>query len=147
MKVGHIDCRERLVGSSASLAPSRITHHLVRGRRVALRLPWRPMIVEYVRYRVPPERAQALEDAYQAAAESLRASPHCLAFELSRSLEEPGRYVLRIEWDSVEGHLEGFRKSPEFTAFLRHVRPFIPDLEEMKHYERVEAVGTKTSTT
>lgn len=92
-------------------------------------------ILEYVRYRVDPARALTLEEAYRAAAESLSASPHCLAFDLARSRDEPGRYVLRIVWDSREGHLEGFRKSEVFTTFLAHVRPFIEDLEEMKHYE------------
>lgn len=102
------------------------------------------MTIEYVRYRVSPDRAQAIEDAYRAAAVSLRASPHCLSFDLTRSQGDPGRYVLRIEWDSAEGHLEGFRKSDLFPDFLGHVRPFISDLEEMTHYERVEAVLPKT---
>lgn len=92
-------------------------------------------VLEYVRYRVDPARAPALEEAYRAAAASLSASPHCLAFDLARSWDEPGRYVLRIAWDSREGHLEGFRKSEVFATFLAHVRPFIEDLEEMKHYE------------
>jgi truncated hemoglobin YjbI/quinol monooxygenase YgiN len=92
------------------------------------------MIVEYVRYKVAPDRAAALEEAYRSASAALEASPHCLGYELARSKEEPGRYILRIMWDSAEGHLEGFRKSEVFATFLQHVRPFISDLEEMIHY-------------
>jgi quinol monooxygenase YgiN len=51
-------------------------------------------------------------------------------------MEEPTSFILRIEWDSVEGHMEGFRKSPEFRAFFASVRPFVGQLEEMRHYER-----------
>src|SRR5262249_15841314 len=77
-----------------------------------------PMIVEYIRYRLPSERCVEFEQAYGLAAESLRASPHCLAYELTRCTDDATCYVLRIEWDSAEGHLQGFRASPEFRTFL-----------------------------
>jgi len=51
------------------------------------------------------------------------------------------RYILRIEWDSEEGHLQGFRSSPEFKAFFAAVQPFVKDIDEMRHYERLEASG------
>jgi hypothetical protein len=42
--------------------------------------------------------------------------------------------MLRIEWDSADGHLQGFRKSPLFGPFLQAVRPFLEQLREMRHY-------------
>jgi quinol monooxygenase YgiN len=93
------------------------------------------MIVEYIRYKLADDRRGGFEAAYARAAEPLRASPHCLSYELSRCVEEPDHYILRIEWDSLEGHLEGFRRSPEFRAFLGDIRPYVADIEEMRHYE------------
>ena len=92
------------------------------------------MIVEYIRYALPPQDAAAFEQAYAAAARSLDRSPHCLGYELSRCAEEAGRYILRIEWDSAEGHLEGFRKGAEFPAFFAAIKPYIARIEEMRHY-------------
>lgn len=94
------------------------------------------MIVEYVRYRIGADRAAAFLSAYETAGASLRASSHCLAYELSRCEEEPACFTLRIEWDSTEGHLQGFRKSPEFAAFFAAVKPYVGDIEEMRHYGR-----------
>ncbi|MDF3069369.1 MAG: antibiotic biosynthesis monooxygenase [Polyangiaceae bacterium] len=91
------------------------------------------MIVEYIRYEVSD--AEALVRAYESGRSALDASPHCLAYELSRCTEEPKSVVVRIEWDSAEGHLQGFRKSPEFAGFLAAVRPFIEHIREMRHYE------------
>jgi truncated hemoglobin YjbI/quinol monooxygenase YgiN len=99
------------------------------------------VIVEYLRYTIPAERAADFEAAYAEAAGSLEASPHCLAYELARCSDEPSSYILRIEWDSAEGHLQGFRGSPEFGPFLAAVKPYIPDLAEMRHYART-AVGS-----
>ena len=101
------------------------------------------MIVEYIRYEVPPERAEEIEAAYRAAEPALARSPHCLGWELARGVEEPEHYVLRIEWDSLDGHERGFRTSPEFGPFFQAVRPFFDQIREMKHY-RATAVASPT---
>ena len=100
------------------------------------------MIVEYIRYKVAPTRAQAFEDAYAAGQSALAASPHCLGYEVSRCVEEPGSYIVRIEWDSQQGHLQGFRTSHGFRSFFAAVRPFVGDIEEMRHYEPTAIQGT-----
>jgi quinol monooxygenase YgiN len=92
------------------------------------------MIVEYVRYEVEEARGEAFEAAYAHAAAALDASPHCRAYELSRCVEAPVSYILRIEWDSLEGHLQGFRRSAEFSAFFAAIRPYVDDIAEMRHY-------------
>jgi quinol monooxygenase YgiN len=92
------------------------------------------VVVEYIRYRIPSERQGPFEAAYTEAATSLDASEHCLAYELSHGVEEPERYILRIEWDSLGGHEQGFRRSPEFQPFFAAVRPFVDDIDEMRHY-------------
>jgi len=101
------------------------------------------MIVEYIRYRVPAEQADALIAAYRVAVESLRASPHCFGYELTRCSEAPEQFILRIQWDSADGHLQGFRKSPEFAPFLKAIGPFVSNIEEMRHYEHTELHWTR----
>jgi quinol monooxygenase YgiN len=91
------------------------------------------MIVEYIRYEVTDP--DGFVNAYQQARSALDASSHCLGYELSRCTEEPAWFMLRIEWDSAHGHLQGFRKSPLFGPFLQAVRPFLEQVREMRHYE------------
>ncbi len=102
------------------------------------------MIVEYIRYSIPEERRADFVRAYGEAAPVLDASEHCLRYEVSRGLEEPANYVVRIERDSIEGHEQSFRKSPGFSTFFAAVRPFFDDIEEMRHYETtpVKSDGT-----
>lgn len=100
------------------------------------------MIVEYTRYKIPADQQETFERAYGEAAASLAASQHCERYELTRCSEDPSQYVLRIEWDSAEGHLQGFRGSPEFRVFLGAVQPFFNDIEEMRHYESTGIEGT-----
>ena len=98
------------------------------------------MVVEYIRYTVPAEEAGAFEEAYDRAGEILEQDSHCLAFEIARGVEEPEHFIVRIEWDSLEGHEQGFRRSPRFGDFFAAVRPFFSEIEEMKHYD-VRATG------
>jgi quinol monooxygenase YgiN len=93
------------------------------------------MVVEYIRYGIEQGRADEFEQAYQRAAEALEASEHCQRYEVSRCSEDPTQYVVRIEWDSEQGHLSGFRQSPEFRSFFEAVGPFVNDIEEMRHYQ------------
>jgi quinol monooxygenase YgiN len=99
------------------------------------------MIVEYIRYKIESEQHKEFEDAYDKAGKSLRASPHCIQYELSNCIEEPKSYILRIEWDSQDGHLKGFRTGPEFQTFFEAVRPFYNNIEEMHHYNVIHAIG------
>jgi quinol monooxygenase YgiN len=93
------------------------------------------MIVEYIRYSIDDGRAEAFEDAYRRASEALGTSEHCERYEVSRCNEDPTQHIVRIEWDSEDGHLSGFRRSPEFRSFLEAVGPFVDDIEEMRHYQ------------
>jgi quinol monooxygenase YgiN len=92
------------------------------------------MVVEYIRYNIDAGRAEAFEEAYRRASEALEASEHCERYEVTRCSEDPTQYIVRIEWDSAEGHLSGFRQSPEFRRFFEAVGPFVHDIEEMRHY-------------
>ena len=103
----------------------------------------RGMIVEYIRYEITEPEPFLL--GYEAARAALEASAHCLSYELSRCTEEPASFILRIEWDSAEGHLQGFRKSPEFVAFLGAVRPFIENIREMRHYALTSIASRKVA--
>jgi len=101
------------------------------------------MIVEYTRYKIDQSQREAFLDDYRKAAESLRAAENCLAYELTHCSEDEAYFILRLEWDSEEGHLKGFRSSPEFKSFFSLVRPYVIDIEEMRHYRLTDVKGRK----
>ncbi|SDT41422.1 Quinol monooxygenase YgiN [Friedmanniella luteola] len=111
------------------------------------------MIVEYIRYRIPGEGGPEFEAAYAKAAAVLDRSPYCVDYELTRRTEEQTgpaavepdgaeHYVLRIRWTSSADHLGGFRQGPDFRAFFAAIRPYLTDIEEMRHYALTTVVGT-----
>jgi quinol monooxygenase YgiN len=92
------------------------------------------MTIEYIRYAIAADQAKEFEQAYARASAALDGSPHCLGYDLAVCDEDATQYVLRIEWDSAEGHMQGFRRSPQFREFLPHIQPYIKQILEMRHY-------------
>ena len=103
------------------------------------------MIVEYIRYKIPSADSAAFENAYAHAANSLVTSEHCLAYELTCCVDEPSSYILRIEWDSAIGHMQGFRASENFTSFFAAIKPYVDRIAELRHYKRTAVKNAKIS--
>lgn len=93
------------------------------------------MIVEYLRYTIPPDQLTAFVNDYKAACGALMQSPYALGFEMCHCLDDRTQFILKIRWTSTEDHMQGFRKSAEFRSFLSHIRQYVPMINEMRHYE------------
>ena len=101
------------------------------------------MIIEYLRYKVELNQRESFISSYTKAAQQLDDSKHCLAYELAECEEEPGQFILRIEWTSTEEHLNGFRKSKHFPPFFASVKSFFNNIQEMRHYKITDVVKRK----
>jgi quinol monooxygenase YgiN len=100
------------------------------------------MIVEYIRYVLKDHEPDLLVAAYAEAARHLAAAPECVDYELTRCVDEKASFVLRIRWISADAHLKAFRSGPNFPPFLAAIRPFIPEIAEMRHYALTAVAGT-----
>lgn len=103
------------------------------------------MITEIVRYTIDPAEAPHFEAAYRAAAEVLRSSGFCLGCEIIRGVEHPENWIVILRWESVDAHLNGFRKSPSFKTFVALVRPYFESIQEMDHYTTTATVWDRAT--
>lgn len=103
------------------------------------------MIVEYIRYRIAADRQEQFLADYARAAEVLARAPQCVDYEISRCVDEPACLVMRITWVSADDHLRGFRGGELFPEFLTAVRPYVSEIEEMRHYRQTAVRGVGAS--
>ncbi|MFF3614317.1 group II truncated hemoglobin [Streptomyces sp. NPDC002580] len=101
--------------------------------------------VEYIRYRISEQQSAEFLAAYTRAAVQLAAAPSCVDYELARCEEDFEHFILRITWTSTQDHVEGFRTSELFPDFLAAIRPYIADIEEMRHYKPTSVRGRGAS--
>ncbi|HYP82711.1 antibiotic biosynthesis monooxygenase family protein [Variovorax sp.] len=77
----------------------------------------------------------AFETALGAAAELLRAAPGYCGHQAGRCLEEPGRALLMIWWNTLEDHTVRFRGSPAYPQWRRLIDPHIRPQPSVRHFQ------------
>ena len=60
----------------------------------------------------------------------------CRSVRMTHGIESPQRFVLLIEWDSVEAH-EDFRRSEQFQAWRAKIGPFFAQPPLVEHFTDV----------
>lgn len=93
------------------------------------------MIVEYLRYTIDESRQSKFISDYKNAAKALQQSSYCESYEFCQCVEDLSKFIIRIQWTSAEDHMQGFRGSKEFKAFFPHIKAYLDDIDEMRHYE------------
>jgi heme-degrading monooxygenase HmoA len=95
------------------------------------------MVLEHAVLDVRPGSGRDFEAAFAVAKPIIAAAPGFQSVRLARCVEQPDRYVLLVEWVSVDAHEEGFRRSPAYEEWRRLLHHFYPVRPEVQHYETV----------
>ena len=97
------------------------------------------MVLEIADFRVLADKADAFPAAVERGLPHVSGTPGFRNARLTRSIETPTRFVLIIEWDSVEAHTEAFRGGPDFAKWRAEVGPFFDGAPFVEHVEVVAA--------
>jgi heme-degrading monooxygenase HmoA len=81
------------------------------------------MVIEVAIFTVKAGHAEQFAAAYREARVNLTSSPGCLSVRMTRGVEDSNRFVLLVEWETLEAHTEGFRGSERFTAWRALIGP------------------------
>ncbi|GLS14403.1 MULTISPECIES: antibiotic biosynthesis monooxygenase family protein [Hydrogenophaga] len=96
------------------------------------------MILEHADIRIDPARATEFEAAIVRGASTVIAQARGFqGYQVRRSIESPGRYLLTIRWATLEDHTVGFRQSEAFTQWRAIVGPFFAQPPVVEHLELV----------
>lgn len=92
------------------------------------------MILEHALLPVVPGQEAAFEAAFAQARPLISAQPGFVSLRLVRSAETPSHYVLLVQWESVEAHTEGFRRSPEYLKWKELLHHFYDPFPVVEHF-------------
>ena len=81
--------------------------------------------------------ADAFEAAYRDVRPVLARTPGCRSVRMTRGIESPGRFVLLVEWDSVEAHERNFRGTESFRTWRAAIGPFFAGPPRVEHFDDV----------
>jgi heme-degrading monooxygenase HmoA len=92
------------------------------------------MVLEHALIDIRPGTGEAFEAAVAEARQVIAASPGFVSLRLHRGVEIEHRYVLLVEWATLEDHTVGFRESPAFTAWRALIGPYFASPPEVVHF-------------
>ena len=97
------------------------------------------MILEAAVLSIAPAQKTEFEAAFALARELISAMPGFISHQLQRGIETDGRYLLLVQWQSVDDHMVGFRQSPQFLRWRALLGPFFAAAPAVEHYQLVSA--------
>src|SRR5688572_25436751 len=95
------------------------------------------MILEVALIDVSPGQEDQFAAAYQQAHPILAGTEGCRSVRMTRGVESPSRFVLLVEWDSVEAHEENFRNTERFTQWRTQIGPYFAQPPVVEHFTDV----------
>ena len=91
-------------------------------------------ILEVARLDVRPGQADDFLAAFAEARAQIEVTPGFLGLDLRRCVEEPDRFLLLVEWETVEAHTVGFRGSDRYERWRELLHHFYDPFPTVEHY-------------
>jgi heme-degrading monooxygenase HmoA len=95
------------------------------------------MVLEVALLDIVPGREDEFAAAYAKARDTLVGTPGCRSVRMTRGVESPSRFVLLVEWDSVEAHEQNFRATERFTTWRGLIGEYFDGAPRVEHFEDV----------
>ncbi|MGG3927865.1 antibiotic biosynthesis monooxygenase [Metabacillus fastidiosus] len=96
------------------------------------------MILEAVMLHVKQGVQEEYEQAFQEASVIISSMKGYISHELHRCIEEEGKYLLLVKWESLEDHTIGFRQSYEYEKWKELLHHFYNPFPIVEHFNKVK---------
>ena len=95
------------------------------------------MILEVAVLDVKSGQEKEFESAFGIAQQIISSMPGYISHELQKCVEKPCRYILLVNWRSLDDHTVGFRKSDQYQKWRDLLHHFYEPFPEVEHYSCV----------
>lgn len=95
------------------------------------------MVLEIAIIHVVPGAEADFAAAYREGRPLLASTPGCRSVRMTQGIESPSRFVLLVEWDTVEAHENNFRGTARFAQWRALIGPYFASPPEVEHAENV----------
>ncbi len=93
------------------------------------------MILEVAILNIKPGMNAEFEAAFANARHIIADMPGCIQHEIQRCLENSHRYILLVNWRTLEDHTLGFRGSSQYQEWKALLHHFYEPFPVVEHYQ------------
>lgn len=84
-----------------------------------------------------PRREKEFEAAFGEAQKIISSMGGYISHQLQKCIEKDSRYILLVNWQTLEDHTIGFRGSEQYQEWRRLLHHFYDPFPEVEHYTSV----------
>lgn len=95
------------------------------------------MILEVAILDVKPGQESEFETAFEQAQKIISSMNGYVSHQLQKCIENPNRYILLVNWQTLEDHTKGFRESDEYQKWRAMLHHFYDPFPIVEHYGKV----------
>jgi heme-degrading monooxygenase HmoA len=92
------------------------------------------MILELATIDIKPNTNTEFEAALSKAQHVISQSKGYLGHQFKKCIEKENRYILLIQWETLEDHTIGFRESPLFIEWRALIGLFFESSPQVQHF-------------
>jgi heme-degrading monooxygenase HmoA len=92
------------------------------------------MILEVAVLNIKASQCQPFEAAFEEAQKIISSMPGYLRHDLKHCLENDHRYILLVEWETLDDHTVGFRQSAAYQDWKALLHHFYDPFPVVEHY-------------
>lgn len=93
------------------------------------------MILEVAILNVKQGLSEEFEQAFKKAKVIISSMKGYISHELKKCIEEKDKYILLVNWETIEDHEIGFRQSQEYQRWKQLLHHFYEPFPVVQHYK------------
>jgi heme-degrading monooxygenase HmoA len=95
------------------------------------------VILEVAILDIKPNQETDFEEAFGKARSIISSMSGYISHQLQRCIENPSRYILLVNWQTLKDHNVGFRESKEYQEWRSLLHHFYDPFPVVEHYESI----------
>jgi heme-degrading monooxygenase HmoA len=92
------------------------------------------MILELAILNIKKGQSQEFEKAFSVAEKIISYMNGYISHELKKCIEQEDKYLLLVNWQTIEDHEIGFRKSEQYQEWKKLLHHFYDPFPTVEHY-------------
>ena len=93
------------------------------------------MILEVAILNIKKGQSEAFEKAFSSAEKIISSMKGYINHQLKKCIEENDKYILLVNWETIEDHQIGFRKSKKYQQWKTELHHFYQPFPTVQHYK------------
>jgi heme-degrading monooxygenase HmoA len=92
------------------------------------------MILEVAILKIKQGLSKEFESAFSKAETIISSMSGYISHQLKKCIEEDGKYILLVNWETIEDHEIGFRQSQEYQNWKQQLHHYYQPFPTVEHY-------------